>query len=49
VLEGAIMGVIFVGKTSTLPELPVRYQTWGILTSFSISYREHNGHKTFWF
>jgi long-chain fatty acid transport protein len=37
-VEGALMGVIFSGRTSTLPELPVHYDTWAVLFSFAASY-----------
>jgi long-chain fatty acid transport protein len=37
-VEGALMGVIFNGRTSTLPELPVHYDTWAVLFSFAASY-----------
>jgi long-chain fatty acid transport protein len=38
-LEAAIMGVIFRDRTSALPEFPVSYSTWAVLTSFALSYR----------
>jgi long-chain fatty acid transport protein len=37
-LEGSLMGVFFDGRTSTLPEFPVRYETWAVLAGLGISY-----------
>jgi long-chain fatty acid transport protein len=37
-LEAAIMGVIFKDRQSNLPELPIEYRTWAVLTSFAVSY-----------
>jgi long-chain fatty acid transport protein len=39
VLEGAVMGVIFLSRNSTLPAFPVRYSNWGVLSALAISYR----------
>jgi long-chain fatty acid transport protein len=38
-LETALMGVLFLARRSELPELPVRYKTWGVLISFGVSYQ----------
>ena len=39
VAELAVMGVIFRGRQSELPEFPVRYSNFAILTGLSFSYR----------
>jgi long-chain fatty acid transport protein len=39
--EVSAMGVIFRTRDSTLPQFPVRYSTFAILTGLSLSYREH--------
>ena len=39
VLEGAVMGVIFSSRNSTLPELPVRYSNWAVVSTLALSFR----------
>jgi long-chain fatty acid transport protein len=41
VAELGVMGVLFRSRFSDLPEFPVQYSNYAVLTSLSLSYRQH--------
>jgi long-chain fatty acid transport protein len=44
VVDGSVMGVIFRGRDSLLPEFPAHFQTWAVLMGLAVSYQHPKYH-----